>query len=483
MSAPADKPVPHEPTKRPTRRPQKSDKLKKQAQAAINPDAKPVPLSNLFSGFTPDLRGNVEIEIDYDIPERFVAQAESVIRNQPNINFLLNGEADSSLAFMREMASGLNLSVALKLIHATPQSGISEIADLNVLSDMSVRVPTNFIQVVNLLGKTDYYDSTLRVRDNSYAIRLHLLKAIWLALKTQSFQAHPGNFVDWTDDMSRLLKLTAADLKAIVFDDYTTVATLKRRARERLDTILRETTTVDDGDKTFTVSPAYLDPKATKAQFIRWMNTIPPGFATSQVTMATIGICTIFDRRWLKKLDTPLQELEPLFTGTPMDDVTPRQVLAELNTRFIGQYFPEPGNFLQSSLDTIAWFSNESVTLGTILDYTDMSKTTFGHAAQLTYLDPSDLTTHRSYYTIVSMTTDEMPDGFLSVQVPKRDATMIYSAKKLTAPGEILTAASSSVTRNVHLREKFKGFTTQPLSSIAGTLARKAFRGMIQRPN
>jgi hypothetical protein len=481
MTTPVDKPVPHEPTKRPTRRQPKSDKLKKQAQAAINPTAKPVPLSNLFSGFTPDLRGNVEIELDTDIPERFVAQAESVIRNLPNINFILNGEADSSLAYMREMLSGLNLSVALKLIHATPQSGISEIADLHILSDMSVRIPTNFIQVVNLIGKTDYYDSVLRVRDNSFTIRLHLLKAIWLALKTQSFMAHPGNFVDWSDNMSRLLQLTASDLKAIVFDDYSTVAALKRRARERLDSILKETTTVRDNDKLFTVSPAYLDPKATKAQFIQWLETIPPGFTTSQVTMGTVGICTIFDRRWLKHLDTELANLDASFTTTPLSDITPREILEELDTRFIGQYFPQPSNFVQTTLDVIAWFSNESVALGTLLDYTDMSKTTFGHAAQLTYLDRNDLSTHRSYYTVLSTTSDEAtPDGFLSVQVPKRDATMIYSAKKLTAPGEILTAASSAITRNVHLREKFKGFTTQPLTTIASTLARKAFRGMKQ---
>lgn len=474
-----EEPAPGEMTPYPAPRPKKSTKHRDAAQAAINRSAKPVPLSTFFSGFNADTRGNIEVELDYNIAERYVSSMIPEIENHPNLNFTFPGEDEPTPTAIRHFGAGMNLAIGLKLLQSSPKSELSDTRMFRDLVDHTVHVPTSFIEILNLLGKTDHYDATIRVRDNPQRIRYHFLKAIWLALKTQSFQATPGYLVDYLDNLLRLSEVAATDLHLILFDDTSTLRALKREGRkileQRLRTSITRTVHFDQMSPGVVckICPPYLKANPTTEEFLDWIDSVHPAFLESDLTsLATIEV---FRAHWLEKLDTPMSVLDAAYVDTPFAAITPRTILHSVGVRYYKQYFPSRLDFINTLIQVFDWYNSQSYNLSSMCNMRETSKTSFGNAAQLVMVDKDHQTDFKHFYQQTMITPAGALDHYLQFKIPVLTANKSHCCKKLATPGPILLAQMAMITKSVYQKENYVGFTTRPLSSMFGDLVRKAF--------
>lgn len=449
-------------------KPGKSDALKKKAQKAINAFAPPLSISNLFGGFRPDVRGDLEIELDLEIPERFAMSQAQALQSNTETNFAFDGEPDGVTAGLKHIASGASLGIAQKLLQSAPTSQEALLAEFMVLRDLTVMVPTSYLEVLALLGKTDYLESKIRVEDNPYIVKYHYLKAIWYATQLRSWHASPGADVPYEAGLTRLMNLRVSDLQNVVFNDVTSVSRIKKRGREVLDREFKTSQQITLDDVNYRVSPPFLSENPTIRDFINWVQNLPPVF--NQEFLATIGVITIFTRRWLDRLDDRLGQIDDRFDNTVLATVTPHQVLNAVDLFYIGDYFPGRDDFRDTVTNVITWYNSEAFNLNRLIMLTDSARSSFGSPAQLVYLTDENKKRQTNHFFL------DANDNPIPAMVPLENATGILSKRKLTTPGSILTAAAFIVTRGVKVKEQFRGFSNVPLQEIAARVARRSYR-------
>lgn len=466
-----------EPVANPGPKPKRNEFLKNKAKQAIDPKASPIPLSKFFGGFHSTHHGNIEVTLSTQIPEHYCYNFIQNLRGVKNLNFLFQDSGRPELTYATSLCVGLNLAIALKLMSAMPVSEIANVSDLHLLNQLSVRVPTSYQQILSLIGKTDYYDAAIRVKESPYYVRLHILKAIWLAIKTQSFQNSPGYYVAHLNDLLGIQQLTINDLENVIFDDISTVRVLKERGRKYLIEALLSHHDIQINGETYRVSPPHISPNATKTQLIEWMNKLPP-FVDAE-NLSILALVCIFDVSWLRRLTTPLSVIDTAFQGSVAADCTPQQFIQSCGVKYYKEYFPNDADFLSSALQVISWYNAETRALETACKFSDTSHATYGHAAQLIVVPKEETEVSQHPLSYASWKIREMDDSgldqFLRIRRPKETASVITCARKLNTPGEIMTAASMLITTKVEYKECYRGFFTKTMNAMNYELVRKAF--------
>jgi len=459
--------------KRAPRSKKKNTANKDKAEMLINPDAKPISVNTLFTGFAPMQHGNVQVTIDHTVPERFASFLATHVMSYHSSHRLLNtttGRPLNPKHSIRTLVAGLNLAFGLKLLHAAPRSQLAELEEFAVFESLTVETVSSFTEILDLIGKTDHYDAVLRVKDNPSLIRTSFLKAVRAALKNPDFIDYAALDLAAINRLTPLAAFTETDIISVVFALPDTSRKVQTLGRLRLSELLQETIRLQVDGVAHSFSPPYISGTSTKAQIIAWSPQVTERFQRDQLLLA--AVLTVFQTSWMKHLDEPLSDIDHDFVGTDFADITPNQILHASGLYAIDEFFPDPADFKHLVCQVVNYWTDHIPLFKCMFKIVDSGKSSFGSPAQLVQCPDDQLERYRHHLLGNQFTT----------QVPVATSNVVTSSRKIDLPDKVALSAAISLVRAVEWLPAFRGSTTITLKEILGRTARKALVGRMDSP-
>jgi len=443
----------------------KNQKNKIKAESIIDEEAPPLPISAMFNGFKPEVRGDIEVELDIEFPERFTSNIWMKMPVSSNVYFEGLPTAAPLTSKQRAFYAlnlHTNLAAALKLLYSTPESKLGQTKEINCLKDRKIHVPLSFNLLLDLIGKTKYGSSNIRIHQNPKLIRNFLTKAIWNASQLQGYHNLIEEGDVMLDGLRRLSEMEQGELKNIIMPDRESLTQLQSEARNEMIRLCQQSTRYTLADESRIHVPYHpLKEQATNDDLLLYLETLNTVKPTDYLKIAKMAILSMMKRNWLDQYNDRFDQIDTIFVGTLIAIYTPKQVMTEAHLWYFGDFFANAETF-STLVDLCIEYSSESaIVLSNCFKMREMTRTQFGSPAQLAMIDEKTTKkwSHRNLPTF-------------SVSKPKMDSTNIVSGRDVNLPGPITLAAAAMITKKVHYNEAFKGFTNTPMEEIANSNCR-----------
>ncbi|CAG8651283.1 9655_t:CDS:1 [Paraglomus brasilianum] len=300
------------------------------ARQDIRPDVPPVQLDAKFLGFTAPVRGNAKVELNHGFTEIVANDFRGTIKvYQESKGFFDRNAQPLDLEYLtRGLAGGLCLSTASKLIQATPASELPQIATFQSFKEFQLSVPRSFLTIIDLIGKIDYRDWVIRIKDNPGSIKRFILKAIRYFKANDDFNEE---FVLLTDDeqakFDNLDNIPLNKFDEIFFDDKGSVEKIHSLAETLLEKKMANSFTVKVGENQVYFGYPPLPTMHTKQAIIEWLGELDGQVHPHAENIGRVGVLLLVDLDWLEHPDTELQRLDTTFRDSVVGELTPIQLL------------------------------------------------------------------------------------------------------------------------------------------------------------
>jgi hypothetical protein len=434
------------------------------ARSQINRGAAPVPLDDKFLGFTSVERGNARVTINHNVTEILGNDyRDTISAGQSNRGlFDQNGNPYELDYLTRGLTGGFCLSIALKMIQATPASKIPQIATFRSFKEYQLQVPRNFIQIIDLIGKTDYQDWVIRIDNNLLTIKRMFLKCL-------KYYKQNADFIDdyvYLDQnelgrFNGLDNLTMRSFSDIYFDDEDSVKSIKKRARawldERLATRFEVPVHRDDNDPINVVfSYPQLPSDLTPQNIVTWLQTFVQGIHPDYNNILLTGALLLIKQNWLENINTAMRVIDPIFDGTAIQNNTPLELLNACGLHFYSEYLTKP-NFITLSRSCFTYYESKiTQRLKSLIHLVNQAPSTLGSPAQLVLI-PEDQLFERNDHGMHRFDLN-------------RNLNHCISYVKLATDSSVIKSAMINLVEDVDLNPDYEGHFKTSLFSI-----RKAF--------
>ena len=455
---------------------QKKKNNKAKAEALINERAAPISLSDAFTGYVPTSSSGVDVVLDRDIPERFCSYAITLLKMTKDMQYRFSAQQTPYTDMAHGLSAILCSAMALKLVQASPKSDTADIRHLDFLSHQYIRVPKTYMEVLNLVGKTDVKPGPkgaeskglrLRVMDNIYMVRYYFAKAIWHQVHLEEFRHSDRYFSGYEDMYDRLQQLSMPQLANIVFDDPASMRHIRKEGGRLLDTGLHTEVqfeiVVAGVPQPLVCCPPFLSDPRNRDELVDWLGKIAIYPADVRAPLALSALVAAFENGWLSRVDTPFNRIDERFQGLWMENDTPGDVLRHAGLYSGLDLFDGDQGFADMAGAAVSFCDELASVFDYYIEFVDMARSEFGNVASLATVDPSQT---RPFQIILDR--GQSTDNFLNgVKVIKRNESRIESKLMVGTPGNIITAASMMITRWSNLHENYRGNTTMDLSDHA----------------
>jgi len=426
------------------------------ARAQINPAGAPIQLGDKFQGFTVAERGNAKIEINHSFTENVASDYRNVIKTsqEANSRFDQAGNALDLDLLTRGLAGGLCLSTALKLLSATPGGQRPDVSFLDALQHYEIDVPVKFVTILDLIGKCDYQDWTLRIEDNPGLIQRMLLKAIKYFKQDPDFTADYV-FLNAADTLlfNALDPISMLDFELIFFADRISAKRIKAKAKDWLDSKLSENFQITIGAHDITFSYPQLPADITHNSIIDWLAMLNAAHHPDMNAIAFTGVLLLIDQCWLENPTLTMQQIDANFTNTPVAAQTPVQLLNACGLHHYTEYLSKE-HFIQISRSCFTYYQTTITNrLRNITTLTKQGKQSLGSPAQLVMVPPE--------YRVVRH------DHGLTRRDVDPACTHSFSFVKLDAAQSVIASSMVTLVKDIELDPDFRGNFAVPLKTIA----------------
>jgi len=438
------------------RRAQRQRTQASRAQADINVNAAPVQLDSKFLGFHSLNRGNAKVTLNQGFTEIVGSDYAATIKAvQSSRGFY--GPAAQPLDWeylTRGVTGGLCLASAVKLIQATPNSQLPQISLVHNFRHFTLHVPRSFVQILDLIGKTDYQDWVIRVQENADLIQRLLLKAIKYFKQNADFLARHVtlNPAD-TALFNGLDAINYTGFDDVFFATRSSVVAIKKRATAWLDHQLRQNFVVAVNNVNYSFGyPQLPSDTPTQAQVQAWLalfdNAVHPNYQNIILT----GCLLLLDLRWLEHPDQQLQQLDPAFVGTPVAAFTIINLLNACGLHHVYEFLSAQ-HFVEIGRSCYEYYQETiTIRLHSIFVMVQQGTSTLGSPAQLV-LAPADLLRDRN------------TDGLMRRDLDN-NLNHCISYVKLDVSHQVIKSAMIRLVKEVELDPDYEGHFTSSLVSI-----------------
>jgi len=433
------------------------------AEKEIDKSAPPRLFSGKFMEFFSEQRGNVKVKIDHQVTERAASEYKKSIQTTLLSKSILDRQAQpiqlDNLA--RATAVGLCLSLAIKLINATPISKQPDVSYFHTFRDYQVRVPKSFLQVLDLVGKCEYGEWILRISNNSLAIRRLFLKALGYARQDPDFVRKYVHFANNNDlNAFNTLPLDYRLYGSIIFPDKNCVPELKRMADDWLRQQLSQDIIVNVGGNNVVFGYPQLEQDPTDQQVIAWLNKFVGAQHPNTPNIIGAGSLLLCNPTWLQNPNATLVQLDhATFNGTPVANMTPIGIMNAFNVHHQYEYINDAK--FKEILDHCFEYYNSDMQpiLHNVFTMLNQGVSAFGNIAQVVTIDDTFL---RDYVGPVA-------DGF-----PRKDVDSqcneVQSFLQYNVADKVVLAGSLSVAEEVEMLPDYKAY-----HSVKFRVARASF--------
>jgi len=438
---------------------------KETASSQINKDAKPMEFQAAFTGFVPTTRGNAFVDVNPTFPEYFASAVAPVLKTyQERHNYYDdNGQLRDVEYLCEGLNAGLNFAAAVKLINATPESSLGEIAAVSEYGKFLTTIPPQYSMVLDLVGKTDYYDTVIRIENNATLIQRLFIKAIKHAWNNDDFRNQCGHLNIDPARIADLTNITDRNIETVVFNDAGSVKWIKKTAQEYLtrfqsqDVNLRIVDSAGNNHDVIVACPQ-LESNPTKNQVLLWFQKLGDHI-NHRDNLVLAGLLSIVEPRWIGQYDTVLATIDRAFAGTLAANVTPREVFNLADLHHYTEFFNHQ-TYKQLIEETQIYYESTIINrLQFIIKLVKQGKQTFGNAAQLV-INRTPTQPFRNY---------DFQDTF-DIDVNSNSANELQCSKKLQTPGSIVLSGAFRITRDVRYTESYVGYAEKAFKNIVGEL-------------
>lgn len=140
-------------------------------------------VTKFFKGFQQEKRGNIEITIDDNLPERIAEPYYDRLQQHVSENTSMIGLGEPTKTrkirrLIKRFTAGLTLATAIKLYKSSTELEKTANFNLNVLHHSKIHIPERSAVIINQLGKTDLKDDNrIRILNQHMACKRMLVKS------------------------------------------------------------------------------------------------------------------------------------------------------------------------------------------------------------------------------------------------------------------------------------------------------------------
>jgi hypothetical protein len=148
-------------------------------------------VTKFFKGFQQEKRGNIEITIDDNLPERIAEPYYDRLHQHVSENPSIIGLTDLPRTrkvrrLIKRFTAGLTLATAIKLYKSSTELEKTANFNLNVLHHSKIHIPERAAVIINQLGKTDLKDDNrIRIVNQHMACKRMLVKSFCRFMSTR----------------------------------------------------------------------------------------------------------------------------------------------------------------------------------------------------------------------------------------------------------------------------------------------------------
>lgn len=307
-------------------KPRKDSPLRQQAKSMFNAAAPPMSSDRFFSDYVEMKRNNVELIFDEELPARiaapYVKQAQLYAKNK------LYDDDDQDVQIETEAL--VSLTVSRKIMLATPQSEVADLARIKDIADHELFVPKNLAALVANIGKFELDDFNARLKYGAQDLFRTLLRMC--ANMDRHSQYHglfnsPINRAGEGDDEPVVVPVpwNELDVSKVVFPTESSSRWMRDSAKKYLDQAYRHTWKMKNQDNIeFEVSYPRLEISNNVDKQMEnvalWLGKLSPEMP-EVMKVVSAGLATAWKTLWFQRPYSQLNHLSPsipAWVGTPM---------------------------------------------------------------------------------------------------------------------------------------------------------------------
>jgi hypothetical protein len=455
--------------------PKKNTKNKDQSERDINRDAPPKDLSGLIGNMQLLDRGNAKVVLDHEFVERagqdYFEIIASVQRQRDRLD--QNGNPQEHAYLANGTIAGLSLATARKLVTATPESQQAVITEFNQIPKFDIKIPSTYVQLCDLLGKSSYNEWNVRIRYNDMFIKKFLAKSLKYASGNQDFLLNyiPNN----NGQHNNLVAMRNDDLHNLVFEDATSAQYIIDTVKVRLKELLARNLIFNCFDNNgapialnFAIPQFNVD-TAGRPEILNWLGLLDanhhadPNDQNFFTNVLACGLLLLINRFWLNDMNALLVNLDNAFANIPaLANLTVRGILNAGGFTHIQQYIARADfkSFYESC------FTYYSLTiqprLNNFFRMVNQGIGSFGSPAQLIFLLDEEFI-QQNYQNNTGIDRRDIRSG-------TREA---YSYVKMELIDSVVKAAMYGITKSVEVGSDIWITYQRPLVNIRGNHSAK----------
>jgi len=341
------------------------------------------------------------------------------------------------------------------LVQATPNSQVPAIATFRSFREYHLDVPRTFVQILDLLGKTDFGDWIIRVKHNQDLIQRLLLKGIVYSGRNGDYT---DEFIYFDDDDRNKLKnlenITFENYDSIYFPTTDSVDAIKTKIGKWIDMKLRRNFAITLGSKEVMFSyPQLPNESPSKQEVLAWLNMFDKDFHEDYSQIICTGCLYLVNLNWLNNASKPMKDIDSDFVTSPVAERTPIELLNASGLHHIDEFLSKK-HFIELARSGYTYY-NTTITqrLKSIFVLVPQGISTVGSPAQLVFV-PKDQIIKRDQHT----------------QLPRHDINPnlnhCLSYVKLEISDKVIKSAMIRLVEDVDLDPDYEGHFSSALSSI-----------------